>query len=395
MPTPEPATAAAAVEASDSVLKFGVANDGGDDIREAMALAIQRRENGRTLHFPAGTYRLGGTVDVTLTSPLGLILDPGARIIGDGTDAPMITLRGGPHRFAVSVSGGRFDNGDRAFDPAQQSGAALVLIDVDGYHVSGVVFGRRDRHWRDGFGDTGLTATRCQRGTVVGCTFYGQPDQGIYVTGGTGKGDDDDYGDLVVQGCHFVRCNGGVSAKRGSSRLVAAGNTFVDCRGGVTVFEAGGLPPGRLTVVQGNFFIRTGEFPIRIHGDGVATISGNVIEDFGGDLEAGRDGRGIWLNGAGRCVVSGNVIRFREWKGREGDCGIAIRKATIDGIDYAADGNLVCGNLVDGVHTGISTKGAGRTHCPDNAILGAVVPVERGAGLTGDVWDGAGVAPIG
>jgi hypothetical protein len=237
-----------------SVLDFGVTGNGITDDLSAIKLAIENRKTGTALMFPAGDYFLVGNLDTTLTSPLTMILDPSARIVGDNSDVPMFTIRGGASRHGLTVSGGILDNGDRIFSGATQSGTALSLVGIDDLYVENTVFGRKTRDWVDGFGDAGLTTDKCQRMTITGCTFYGQPDLGIYATGGASTGASDDYTDMVVTGNRFHRCNLGVSSKRQFRNSVVTGNTFFECRGGVALFEAGGIDPARLAVVSNNTF---------------------------------------------------------------------------------------------------------------------------------------------
>jgi hypothetical protein len=362
---------------SVSVRDFGAVGDGVTVDNQFIINAIAQRPSGSAIRFPAGDWLIDARIDITLTSPLTIELDAGARLLGTSTSSgPMLTIRGGTGRYPLVVRGGQIDNGDRIFVLAEQSGTALDLIDIDDYLIEGVVFGRKSRDYVDNFGDSGITATRCQRGTVVGCTFYGQPDLGIYITGGASTGASDDYGDLLVTGNRFVRCSVGISAKRQFPRLVVVGNTFDECGNGVTMFEAGGIPPGRCFVIANNVFRRTVTRAIRIHGPGVGTISGNVIEDFGFNRSlVSVSAIGILLSGASDCTITGNVIKFTDWTSDSNHTAISLPQTTIDGITYTPARNNITGNSIHAVYRALQESSAGINYYTANSIIGSTTTV--------------------
>jgi hypothetical protein len=282
--------------------------------------------------------------------------------------------------------GGRFDNSLRGFAPSQSSGSALVIHNFDSYEVEGVeFFGSDDYATAQSSGtnqdiavsDSGLTVLSCNSGHISKCRFIGQADLGIYITGGADGGDADDGYSHVVSGNSFLACSAGVSAKRRADAVVISDNTFLDCYVGATLYPAGGLLAGR-GIVNGNLFRRIGKKAIDIRQQPGSVVQGNLIRDFGYELDGETevvDASAILLLGCVDTNVSGNTIRMEAWA--PAGVGIKLTHDSGEDPDVESDNCSITANLVSGCATACYESGSGVGNIwADNLIVECATPMD-------------------
>ena len=197
-----------------------------------------------------------------------LIIETVLGFVIKGLDNPIlypkdvIYIEGGTYRPKLRIIGLTVDNSLRPFAEGAATGTALGLANMSQFYISQCRFLSTD--WRDQKGDSGITTVMCENGTIDSCYFRGQPDLGVYLSGGPSNADvSDDYGDQTVQNCTFYRCNGAGKQSREMRRTVWCNNRVVECRAGFYNVEAGTPAPLNVGVspdmiIEGNFFKRIG-----------------------------------------------------------------------------------------------------------------------------------------
>jgi hypothetical protein len=322
------------------------------DATTAVSDAIdQAQSTGKPVYFGPGVYNIS-EISKTLTANLQVELAADATIMGkSGYSTPVIILDGSVTRPVLRWRGGTIDNSLRTFVAAEQSGTGLSLKRLDNFSVEDVKF-QGGASWSDNVGDSGITTVECNRGTIARCMFIGQPDCGIYLSGGATNLDTDDYGDVTIQGCHFYKNQLAIGIKRQTARTVVVGNTFLENYAGVAFLEASTtILPGRQGVVSGNTFKYTQTRAVEIRVYGGVVVSGNLIEDFGRDVSlAAVNGYGVRILGGTKNLVTGNVIRFADWTTHSTCVAFDTLNIIIDGVTYTAGDNSFLNNAVHDVY---------------------------------------------
>lgn len=273
-----------------------------------------------------------------------------------GTTGPILDIDGGAFLPRFFVDGMHIDNSLRTFTPSTQSGTALSikrLIDMD---IRRFVAQSTD-DYRDGFGDSGITIQECRGGRLWGPVIIGQPDLGIYVTGGALTASTDDYADIEIYGPRIYRCDSAISTKRQGRRVAVFGGVIEECRTGISTLEADSgateIDPGRELFISGTRMKRIGSRAV--WGRGNSRVTGHFnVEDFGFDpdnvADAGGHTYAVRLEGPSHCDLQA-TIRQRDWSG-SGLQAFDIRALTLDSGTYTPKSNRIKATIL-GVASGI------------------------------------------
>lgn len=339
-------------------------------------------------------------VDYTVsgaTVTLSVAPSSGQTVLITGTKA-LMQLRGPnalPARF--SWRGGRFDVSERGYSFVKSSGSGLTVQAWDSVEASGTYYYAADDHEQaklNFVGDSGLTLIECINCNVYGNVFQGFPDLGLYMTGNSSTGPEDDGGDISIYGNSFIACSTGLKVTRQANNSVIAMNIFRGCAIGVIQGLTGSpaLPSGRNQIINQNFFKNTGSraLDLRAMPRG-AIVTDNFIEDFGFNLDGTTpyapietgvtdpNPIAISLQGVPGTMVRGNRIGFREWAPSNNQRGVQNQKTTYaDGSDALPVGIAVNDNYIQGVTVGIIEIGADTFNaCTylDNKMDGVTTPI--------------------
>ncbi len=203
-----------------------------------------------------------------------------------------------------------------------------------------------------------LAGERLQRLTLEGVVFDG---------GARGAGRDRgllqfrDVADLRIEGCTVERFGGnGITLERCGGRII--GNTLRDNgRGALFALDS------RSLVIDGNVVERSGENGIMVwrsaKGDDGTIIRANRILDTRANAPGtGEYGNAIGLYRAGGVIAHGNVIRQAAFTAirNNGGSNVTVANNNIIGCgetalysEFAFDGTVITGNIVDGAWVGI------------------------------------------
>ncbi len=225
----------------------------------------------------------------------------------------------------------------------------------DGAHL----VGSRGRSRIALIGDGPLVlAEKLQRLTLEGVAFDGGAKQS-----GRDRGllQFRDVADLRMDGCTVERFGGnGVSLERCGGRIT--GNAVRDNgRGALFALDSRGL------VIDGNVVERSGENGIMVwrsaKGDDGAIIRANRILDTRANAPGtGEYGNAIGLYRAGGVIAEGNIIRRAAFTAirNNGGSNVTVANNNIMGCgetalysEFAFDGTVITGNIVDGAWVGI------------------------------------------
>ena len=330
-----------------SVKDFGATGDGTTDDTSSIQAAFNHiAVSGETLLFPIGTYYI--------TSPLTLYCDAehhqiicddsavikvGGQAVFAATPAITITVRaaGASVDHTFSWEGGTIDGtgmpnrGGGAPDLMTFGNALIDSIVIRRVQFLNNLPGRPSNPSSlpvlSQRGDSGLMLGKANNARVEDCTFIGQPDAGIYVSGHPEPGNPDSLGcrNLVVSGCHFKLCGFTVGAafisKRRFRNCIIVNNTFEDCRVGVSTGEVGDSvtinQAGYRMLVANNTFLNTLADAIDIRASDNSVVSNNVIENIGfrinwdgtqASVPVPSRATGVAIRGSSYCNVANNVI---------------------------------------------------------------------------------------
>jgi hypothetical protein len=272
--------------------------------------------------FSSGTYMVD-EIRLNPTHDFSVMLAAGAAIKGnagfgtavvefDGIDSDSLD-----RPKVMFVGGGTIDNSLRTYSAAVASGTGLVFKRISEFVISGIRFQSRAPVDIAGvitkFGDSGIATETCERGVIDSCTFYDQPDIGIYLTGGGSIGPEDNFGDIKVVNCHFERCAIAVTARRQVGRTIVANNTVYDCNAGIQSAPAKSgstwVPFQQTMVVIGNVGEKlTGAFvDLRLAGPG-SLVVGNTVTDW--SMVSASAGYGIL--GCNGVTITGNAAYAKD-----------------------------------------------------------------------------------
>ncbi len=203
-----------------------------------------------------------------------------------------------------------------------------------------------------------FSAERVQRVTLQGVVFDG---------GGARAGRDRgllqfrDVPDLRIEDCGIERYGGnGLLLDRCGGRI--SGNALRDLgRGALFAFDSRGL------AIEGNVIDRVGENGVMVwrsaKGDDGTIVRANRISDIRADAGGtGEYGNAIAVYRAGGVTVEGNLIRRAAYTAVRNNSGsnVTVANNNIAGCgevalyaEFAFDGAVIAGNIVDGARSGI------------------------------------------
>lgn len=352
-----------------------------------------------------GTFYLT-TVDTVLPGPLSV--DGGEHLVfwgmgtypGTTTPVPgaVITISGNLLYSGYWV-GADVNNSDRQFIPAAASGTALQLKYMKGVYVNRSNFNAALTGYipispaTDPTGDSGIGINQCTNVTIENCGFIGQPDKGIYITGGPLTDPSDDFGPDTVSNCFFYRCQTSAASTRQCRQFMVLANHSVEGRTGFGRFEAGEgslqVSPGREIIAIGNYVTRVGSRAFMCYGEGGDIVIGNNITDWGYDYNGVANQPNLWaigINGARCSRVAHNVLRFQDWTPVAGSIGVNLRRHDLLNPTRTLQcvGNIIEQNLFQGIPIGINesdsttgTVGQGNTF--DNVAVPFVLASGSGS----------------
>jgi uncharacterized secreted repeat protein (TIGR03808 family) len=263
-------------------------------------------------------------------------------------------------------------------------------------------------------GNTLAVTSRAARITLEGISF-----DGAQRTAGRDKGllQLRDVADLRISDCTFERFGGnGLSLERCGGRI--SGSSFRDNgRAALFAIDSRGLS------IEGNVVERSGENGILVwrsaKGDDATMIRGNRIQDIRADAGGtGEYGNAIGLYRAGGVIAEGNNIRRVAYSAvrNNGGNNVSVANNNIAAcgeaavfIEFAFDGVVITGNVIDGAMLGLSVANfadhqgrlsaitgnlirnlrAGRHPGDGKHVGGQGIFVEGDAAITGNVIEGA------
>lgn len=292
---------------------------------------------------------------------------------------------GGSFRPSIRFYGGQINNSLRGFISADASGTALGFTRMTDVLVEGTWLMSTD--YRDEKGDSGITTVNCLRVTVRKCYFQGQPDAGVYFSGGSSTGSSDDYGDHVLDDCLFYRCAGAGAMKRQGRRTKFTNNTVIECRAGFGFNTLPGTPDittpditaAREVIVTNNFFKRIGSRAISADYPCKLIFANNEIEDWGYDPEGVLTGALFqWAADltTTNALCTGNMFSFADWDPAPINAeAFRVQQSDIDTVLFPPTGNLIDNNAITNVTIGIKERAGATGNGGDNFFSGVTTPV--------------------
>lgn len=333
-----------------------------------MAVALGCRAVGS-----AGTFLTDG-VSKNFATDLEIYLPAGCIIKGAAGYSDAVFLFDGQTarpRFKLTGAG-TIDNSLRTYVPATASGTGLVLIRVSHLHIEGLAF-KGDRATSKG--DSGIALQECSAGVVAACRFIGQPDVGIYLTGGGSTAEADDYGDIKVYTNDYEDCEIAISARRQIGRTLILGNTIKSCGAGIQTAEAQSgatwLPPARTVIIIGNMGkdIEGAFIDARACEPG-SLIANNSCEDWG----VGSASAAIGLLGTQGVLCTGNNLKLVDVTPTT-HSGITINNYTDGGgTVYTGQNNSVYTNNIIGANVGVRDLSTGPNFVGFNPMTDVTTP---------------------
>lgn len=355
------------------------ATDAGPAIQAAVLAAMAA---GLPCVIPAGTYLIKTGILLAVAGDVTILMDRKAVLKADASLADKMLWFQRPYTEAnrIFVSGGKFDVS--AIPGATNTNYGEVYIG-EGY--DDVTF--RDcwfysgTDYATGGGDSSFFFVG-KRLKMLQCTFQGSVDAAIYISA---RQDETNGYDALVDGCHFIKCNDGVIAKRQFLRTKVANCSFFQCVTGTVFGEADtSLLPGKFNVISGNTYYKTKGRAIDVRWADYTTVVGNHVMDTGLDLaDSGQASSvGIAISGSNYCSVTGNTIVQVTGPGTSGHNGIQIEGKVINGSTVNSTYNAIVGNTVKGYDVGIKEMDSNQVHnvIADNKV-NCTTEVTR-AGLT-------------
>ena len=325
----------------------------------------------------------GQTIDLSTGSAPHGALATGDSVRVVSAD-PIIELGQGSGRNGhFEWRGGTIDNSLRGFAGAKASGSGLTILNFSSYRVSEAVFKGAD-DWEtaieDSVSDSGFTALYCDRGEVVGNTFIGQADLGIYITGGASTGVADDGYTHEIHGNLFDKCQTGGKSVRQTPAAHVHGNTFNQCYNGWLVggVSGGGPLTGASATITGNTFLKMAKRAVDARRVKNVIVTDNRIVDFGRALDGATEvnGGGIAIEfwGVNSGTISGNIIRLDAFSPGASKAIDLHDENTLSTME--TDNVMVVGNFIDGPNTGVSERDSGTGNViRENNIINTAVPV--------------------
>lgn len=360
---------------------FDVVGDGATDETEAVQSWISL--SARIEAIARGVYGtfLVDQITGSFTKDLVIDLSSGCTIKGAaGFSTAVIEIDGGVASPNLIMRGGCIDNTLRDYVPATASGTGLYVkrfhVDIRNVRCVG------DR--ANSKGDSGIGTLECT-GVIDNCVFIGQPDIGIYNTGGGSIAPGDDYGDFTVSNCRFVDCEIGLTFRRQSNRVFAEGNKFIACGAGIQSSEAQSgavwIPGAKVVVISGNMgqSISGAFIDVRAAAPG-SQIVNNTCTDWGVSASAACYGilgcQGVRV--AGNSAILATVTPVTH-------SGVSVNNYTDGGGTlYEGRNNSIGQNYISGANVGIRDLSTGPNFYQPNAFLS----------LTGAGYVGVDNAPV-
>jgi hypothetical protein len=317
-----------------------------------------------------GQYRVFRFVAAPTINPNAIAIVTGGLVYGtiDMSSAPSGTL---PGVDAISMTG----------IPYQQ--VSRLLIDHGVSQPMGDMLGHGTG------GDSSIFLKDYQSCRVQENIIIGSPDLGLYLSGDN-TGSSALNADVAAN--YFYRCGGGaIAGKRASARHFITRNTILECQNGIF----GGTADdhhnnqGREWTVSNNDIRRTQGDPIRFEADQGTKIVNNTIVDFRCKIsdgsptavrKANRSG-GIKMNGCSECLISGNSVRFEDWKapskGRQAAYGVALSSLRLPSSELKCRRIKILQNDFVSVYGGIVFDGTNGCTGKDNDIDGMSEQISR------------------
>jgi len=333
------------------------ATDSSVAIQNWLAAIVSSGQNG---FVPAGTYLITSPITFTVTGNISIEADRNAIFKGSAAVNEIMILFTAATRdiYSVSWSGGVFDTSLTPYTPGALSGTGLGIQKLWKCVIQNVTFtGPAD--YTVSNGDTGLDIVDCKFVTVSNCIFTGHPDLGIYITGDSDLSAIGDGGDIVVEGCHFIKCGGGVGIKRQTQRVIVDSNTFKNCYRGVTIVATDVVlpdpPAGRRCIISNNSFAYTAKAGVQIQTGSASVIVGNRIQDIGYALDGTTpvaNSQGIIFEGVSNCLVNDNWIGYQDWTATGTAVGVLLQDFVWDATTLDCEYNAFSTNYLQDLDIG-------------------------------------------
>lgn len=333
---------------------FGAQGNGSDDTQAFQDWLLNTTVHTGEGHIPDGLYMLSGTVSNTsVFRDFKVTASPGAMIIAaPGMTHPMFNIAGD---VCVDWSGGVYDFSEGTHRGGEQSSTCLAFSGLDMLNVRDAKFLGAVGDHRDETGDCGITEVSTKSGTIERCGFFGFSDAGIYPSGGSSPGPEDDGLSLTIRECLFEKNAVAVSSRR-NRRATKFINTTCDGNG-IDFFEVhiDDLGSAQRSLVSGLHSTNAGSRSINFRGSIGGIITDNCIEDFGYDLDGNPFSlaRGIMIEGTSETVIANNNIRLHSKDRTGAHIGISFQEYTIDSEVRSAMDNAVNGNIISGMQWGM------------------------------------------
>lgn len=341
-----------------------------------------------------GTFT-AGTISANIDRDLYVEGAPGFTLKGaEGFPGSVLTLDGGTAKPSFFWNGGTVDTSLRGFVATDPTGTGITIKRLGQYGISRVRF-KAGASYKDAVGDSGMSINQCDFGLVDHCHFIGQPDKGLYITGGASEAASDDGQGHEVRGCYFYRCNTAASATRQTRRFRAHHNIVEECNLGFGRTDAGVTSPGREMIVDHNYFYKIGGRAIRLYGTGYDgdlgggdVIDGNVFIDWGYEFDGvtASDSRRLMdIRGARAPRITNNIMRMRDWTPVSGITAIYLGAYTLDGagqtgITSITKGAFIHGNHFEGCYTAIQEAGGTTGNTGHNTVENVTTRLILGSG---------------
>lgn len=368
-----------------NVRDFGAVGDGVADDTAAVQAAINAVVAiGGELIFTKGVYLISSKLNGNLSNDIKITFQNAKLLASSALDTFLLDLRSTvPYQNKATLTGsGTIDVSLIPVGVAGvlNAGTCVNLVNLSpGWKIDGIKF-IAGVDYLDEKGDSGITPTDCKSGIISNNYFQGFYDNGIYITGGSSTGDEDNGNQILITGNYFFKNKNAVSSKRKSWEIKIIANQFDSNRYGVITLEVfnNEKQPGEGITVCANEFKNNvvAAFENR-GGEGRHIITSNRIVDWGYNLDGtlvGSPRAAIKLRGGKNCVINDNLISMVD-KSNDGHIGVAFENFTVDGVAYDNGDSLVVANQFANLTNGVReiTEGDGNNKARDNHFLNTTI----------------------
>lgn len=275
---------------------YGAVGDGvTDDINALTSWLADIATNNKRGYVPSGTYLISSQLkNTSVSNDVHIEFGPNAAIkAAEGYPSgqklfALFDVEDGVDK-KVYISGATFISVNV---PASATGQANDCLSIGGSCMNSVVVERckfvNDMAALSSWTYTPAVKQACDSGfmavcsnlVVRDCQFYGYPDCGIYVSGGSAGSQTAEYRHGVIDKCSFYGCSAAVNFKRLYNDCVVTNSYFTTCGTAIAASEADNIEAAQRVIATNNVIVDT-ELGVALRKCVGGIVSNNIFKRMG------------------------------------------------------------------------------------------------------------------